>query len=472
MKPIKIKNIAEAVSGTLVWGDGEAEVTSVVTDSREAGAGVLFVPIIGERVDAHRFIPEVLEKGAACVFSAQAADTEAYSHDAKGACIYVKDTLRALQDFAGWYRAQFALPVIGITGSVGKTTTKEMIGAVLERKYETLKTIRNLNSQIGVALMMFHLEETTEMAVFEMGISMPGEMDRLVEIAKPSTAVMTNIGVSHIGNLGSRENICAEKGKILMRFGKDGRLYVCGNGDLKELSKANIPYGKCQGNCETIYYGTEKDCLYYGDNIHTDGTGQTFTFHYPEGEEEIELSVMGAHNVNNAIVALALALQYDVPLSEAKKALKAYQPIAMRGVVKEVAGVHIIDDTYNASPDSVNSNLDALFDYSGKGKKVAVLADVLELGERSRELHEEMGAFILAEMEKGKKLSLLVTVGEMAEYISRYVANRTDIPVIHCRDNKAAAEAVRKHMTAGDWILVKGSRGMHMDEVVEQLTKE
>lgn len=467
MKPIKIKSIVEAVSGTLAWGNGEAEVTSVITDSREVGAGALFVPIIGERVNAHRFIPEVFNKGAACVFSSEPSEC-----DGKGACIYVKDTLRALQDFAGWYRDLFSLPVIGITGSVGKTTTKEMIGAVLEQKYKTLKTIRNLNSQIGVALMMFHLEETTEMAVFEMGISMPGEMERLVEIAKPSTAVMTNIGVSHIGNLGSRENICAEKGKILTRFGQDGKFYICGNGDLKELSKANIPYEKCIGSCETIYYGTEKDCRYYGDNIRTNETGQTFTFHYPGGEEEIELSVMGVHNVNNAVCALALAGQYNVPMDKAKKALKEYHPIAMRGVVKEVSGVHIIDDTYNASPDSVNSNLDALFDYSDKGKKIAVLADVLELGERSRELHEEMGAFIQAEAEKGKVLSLLITVGEMAAYISRYVSDHTDIPVLHCKDNAEAAEAVRKHMAEGDWILIKGSRGMHMDEVVERLTKE
>lgn len=467
MKPIKIDDIVNAVSGTLAWGDGAAEVTNVVTDSREVKEGTLFVPIIGERVDAHRFIPDVLRQGAACVFS-----SDRTIKGEEGACIYVKDTLRALQDFAGWYRRLFSIPVIGITGSVGKTTTKEMIGAVLEQKYRTVKTICNLNSQIGVSLMMFHLEEDTEMAVFEMGISMPGEMDRLVEIARPSTAVMTNIGVSHIGNLGSRENICAEKGKILTHFGKDGKLYICGNGDLPELSKANLPYGACRGVCETIYYGTEKDCPYYGDNIHTEENGQTFTFHFPGGEEQIELSVMGTHNVNNAIIALALARQYEVPMELAKKALKAYQPIAMRGVIRETAGVHIIDDTYNASPDSINSNLSALFDYSATGKKIAVLADVLELGEKSKELHEGIGAFILQEAKKGRELSLLVTVGEMAAYISRYVSAHTDIPVVHCKNNEEAAGQVREHMTAGDWVLVKGSRGMHMDEVVERLTKE
>lgn len=248
MKPVKIAEIVKAVSGTLAWGDEKAEVTSVVTDSREVKEGTLFVPIIGERVDAHRFIPDVLAQGAACVFS-----SDHTIQGETGAGIYVEDTLKALQDLAAWYRSLFSMPVIGITGSVGKTTTKEMIGAVMETKYKTLKTIRNLNSQIGVSLMMFYLEDDTEMAVFEMGISMPGEMDRLVDIARPQTAVMTNIGVSHIGNLGSRENICAEKGKILTKFGEDGVMYICGNGDLKELSAANIPYDCCQGKCETVF---------------------------------------------------------------------------------------------------------------------------------------------------------------------------------------------------------------------------
>ncbi len=467
MNPVKISDVVKAVSGTLVWGDGDAVVNHVVIDSREAGTGSLFVPIIGEKVDAHRFIPNVLEQGAACVF---------FSEDSvrgeKGAGIYVEDTLKALQDFARWYRSGFSIPVIGITGSVGKTTTKEMIGAVMEKKYHTLKTIRNLNSQIGVSLMMFYLDDETEMAVFEMGISMPGEMERLVDIARPETAVMTNIGVSHIGNLGSRENICREKGKIITNFSRNGTLYVCGNGDLKELSRTCVPYDLCKGQCETVYYGTEEGCLYYGDHIETTAGGQRFVFHYPDGEETVELSVLGVHNVNNAVVALALARQYDVPLEKAKAALKDYQPLAMRGVVKETRGVHVIDDTYNASPDSINSNLHALFDYSEKGGKIAVLADVLELGEQSAELHEGIGRFIIQEEKQGRKLSLLVTVGEESRAIHRYVTEHSEIPAFHCENREQAVEILEEKMQPGDWILVKGSRGMKMDEVVEKLTKE
>lgn len=467
MKAIQIKDIVRAVSGTLAWGDEEQSITQVVTDSRQVTSDTLFVPIIGERVDAHRFIPEVLAQGASCVFSSR-KDVVCE----EGACIYVEDTLRALQDFAAWYRSLFTIPVIGVTGSVGKTTTKEMIAAVMEKKYRTLKTFQNLNSQIGVPLMMFHLEEDTEMAVFEMGISMPGEMDRLVEIAKPDCAVMTNIGVSHIGNLGSRENICAEKGKIITHFSENGVIYVCGNGDLPVLSRENIPYDVCRGNCETVYYGTEDACVYYGDEIHTEQESQCFMFHYPEGKYPVELSVMGTHNVNNAIVALALALRYEIPLEQAAEALKEYRPLHMRGVVHEIKGIHVIDDTYNASPDSITGNLRALFDYPGDGRRFAILGDVLELGEQSWELHEGIGRFIVDEAEKGRELSFLVVVGKETQAIADYVTAHSKIEVISCESNQKASEAIMDRWKAGDWILVKGSRGMHMDEVVKQLIKE
>ena len=464
MKSIQISDIVKAVSGIVLWGEDTAKIRQVVIDSRQAEEGCLFVPIIGERVDAHRFIPDVLKAGAACVFT-----SDKTIRGERGTGIYVKDTLKALQDFGAWYRSKFSIPVVGITGSVGKTTTKEMISAVLETKYRTLKTIGNLNSQIGLSLMMFHIEEDTEMAVFEMGISMPGEMERLVDIARPETAVMTNIGVSHIGNLGSRENICREKGKILTHFGKEGTLFICGNGDLQKLSAENVPYDCCEGNCRTIFYGTEMGCEYYADDIHGTKDGQIFDFHSPEGTYPVELSVMGIHNVCNAVVALAIGLKYGVPVETGKEALKAYQPIAMRGVVKEVRGIHIIDDTYNASPDSITSNIHALFAYPGEGRRIAVLADVLELGEQSEELHRGIGEYILKEKEEGRVLSLLVTVGQESAHISNFVKDNSDIQTIHFSEKEKALPYLQEQAVAGDWILVKGSRGMQMDKLVEQM---
>lgn len=465
MVPIYVKDVLQATGGILLCGDDSAVITDVVTDSRQAKKGTLFVPIIGERVDAHQFIPDVMEAGAAASFT---SDRQRVT--GTGACIYVEDTLTALQKVAGWYRRQFDLPVIGVTGSVGKTTTKEMISAVLGVKYNVLKTIGNLNSQIGVALMMFHIEEDTELAVFEMGMSMPGEMARLVEIARPQTAVLTNVGVSHIGNLGSREKITYEKGHIVKYAGSShsGRFYVCGNGDLPTLSRENIPYSECVAPCETVFYGMADGCSYSASDIQVTEEGQQF-FYRGQKECAVELSVMGKHNVENAVIALALGEQFGVELSEAAEALKEYRPFSMRGERKDCHGYHIIDDTYNASPDSINSNIDALFDYSETGDKIVVLGDVLELGTQTEELHRGIGDFIVSEAQKGKKLSYVITVGEGAGYISSQVEKKSDIKTKACRDKEEAVQLLKQIAKPGDWVLVKGSRGMHMDEVVKKV---
>lgn len=465
MVPIRVKDVLQATGGSLLCGGEDAVITDVVTDSRQVKEGTLFVPIIGERVDAHRFIPDVMSAGAAASFT---SDRQRVTET--GACIYVEDTLTALQKLAAWYRQQFDIPVIGVTGSVGKTTTKEMISTVLGVKYNVLKTIGNLNSQIGVALMMFHIEEDTELAVFEMGMSMPGEMARLVEIARPQTAVLTNIGVSHIGNLGSREKITYEKGHIVKYVGSshNGRFYICGNGDLQKLSRENIPYAENASPCETVFYGMADGCAYAASDLQVAGEGQRFLYH---GQKECaaELSVMGRHNVENAVIALALGEQFGVGLSEAAEALKGYRSFSMRGERKDCHGYHIIDDTYNASPDSINSNIDALFDYSEEGDKIVVLGDVLELGVQAEELHRGIGDFIVGEAKKGKKLSCVITVGEGAGYISSQVEEKSDIRTKACLDNDEAAEFLKQIVKPGDWVLVKGSRGMHMDEVVKKV---
>ncbi len=245
-------------------------------------------------------------------------------------------------------------------------------------------------------------------------------------------------------------------------------MYVCGNGDLRQLSRENLPWGEGISASDIVYYGTEPDCDRRADGIQVTESGQRFVYH-GQGACEVELSVMGAHNVNNAVVALALAEQFGVDLTAAAAALAEYRPFSMRGERKDCHGYHIIDDTYNASPDSINSNIDALFDYGEDGRKIAVLGDVLELGEQREELHRGIGTFILKEAAEGKKLSCLVTVGEGAGFIAEQVREHSDIRTKKCASTREAAAYIRQEAQPGDWILVKGSRGMHMDEVVEKV---
>lgn len=470
MKAIRIEDIVKATKGTLLSGNGSLLVTNVTTDSREAKEGTLFVPIVGERRDGHDFIPVVMEAGAVCTFTERnEVQTET------GAYIKVEDSLKAMQDFAAWYRSLFPeVTLIGVTGSVGKTTTKEMIATVLEEKYKVLKTFGNMNSQVGLSRMMFELDETVEIAVIEMGISEFHEMDRLVQIAKPELAVLTNVGMSHIGNLLSRENICKEKSKIITCFPKGGKLYICSNGDLKEMSQSCIDTGMCEnGDCEFVYYGMENEPEYKAVDIQSVDGKMKFTYIHEESKEEITLGVLGEHNVSNALIALALAKRFEVPMDRCKKALYEYQPMKMRGEIIEVNGYTLIDDTYNASADSIKSGIAALFDRAGKNRSIAVLADVLELGKFSKEAHESVGVYIAEEAKKGKVLSELVTYGTEAKYISDYVMENSDKTVCHhFNEQGEVIDYLKSILKQGDCVLVKGSRGMAMDKVIAAVRTE
>lgn len=466
MRAIPIKEIVKMTGGTLLQGDDSLTVTSVEHDSRQAGEGTLFVPIIGERVDGHQFIENTFEQGAVCTFTSRKdiplKEGKAY--------LLVNDTLEALQKLAAAYRALFSIPIIGVTGSVGKTTTKEMIATVLDKKYNVLRTFKNLNSQIGLPMMMFYIEEDTDIAVIEMGISMSGEMERLAAIAKPCIAAMTNIGVSHIANLGSRENICREKGNIIREF-EDGTLYLCGNEDYTLLAERSIDPKIARGKCEFVTYGTNPECNIYADGIETTEQEETvFTFHQGNVKEQMKLSVLGIHNVNNALVATAIGQHFEVPIEDIKEALYSYQPMDMRGNAKSSGGITVIDDTYNASSDSVASGLNVLYEKKNDGRKIAVLADIFELGEFTKEQHERIGHEIIKNESEGKVLSVLITVGTSAKIIADVVKNGKSQTEVHSFENKDdAISYLTKNRLIGDLYLIKGSRGMHMEEVCTQI---
>ncbi|MCR4605032.1 MAG: UDP-N-acetylmuramoyl-tripeptide--D-alanyl-D-alanine ligase [Eubacterium sp.] len=471
MKPITIEEVVKATGGKLLFGDPKAEITGVDHDSRKIKEGFLFVPIIGAKVDAHVYIPDVFDAGATCVLSSD----DSIKSD-KGACVLVDDTVKALQDLAAWYRSQFDIPVIGVTGSVGKTSTKEMIGEVLSKKYKTLITYKNLNSQIGLPLMMFYLEDDVEVAVFEMGVSLFDEMDSLVDIARPSAAVITNIGVAHIGNFKTRENICSEKGRIIREFDEKGRVFACANGDLYDLIRTNLPYDCCKGDCRVSFYGIESDIKTdlaqissYASDVRVENGEEKFTYHHGDESCEVSLGVMGEHNVTNAVVAIAVGRMLDVSLEDAADAVHNYMPLSMRGEIHHKNGYHIIDDTYNASPASIRSTLRALFSHEGNGRRIAVLGDVLELGDMSEELHKSIGAYIVNEAKQNRKLDAVYCVGNESKAIVNFLKANSDIESKSFSDNFGLIKALKADLKEDDWVLLKASRGMHLDDVVKAI---
>ncbi|NLJ90949.1 MAG: UDP-N-acetylmuramoyl-tripeptide--D-alanyl-D-alanine ligase [Clostridiales bacterium] len=483
MKEMNIEQVAKATKGRIIYNDlakdlSTTTISSVSTNSKDLEQGALFVPIVGERVDAHDFIEDAKRNGAKVCLTSR---DDIYHKDI--ICIKVDDTLKALQDLATYYRSQFPIPVIGITGSVGKTTTKEMVSSALSTKYRVLKTLGNMNSQVGLPLMMFKIEEDHELAVIEMGISEEGEMDRLVKIAKPDVAIVTNIGISHIALLKTQENIRKEKLKIINEFSKGSRLFINGNDpllrDLVDYKALVMDKDSSCNNDEIdldettrdkiisnpiISFGTNERNTYSAKNVRVDSGKTYFTLvnSISACEEEIVLNVLGEHNINNALCAIAVAEFYNIDAAVAKKGLEDYRPISMRGEIKEVASITIIDDTYNASPDSMKSGINVLLSTNNSNRKIAVLADVLELGSLSEGAHYQVGEYIAS-----KHIDEVITIGKEARHIASGVnANNKDIITHSFDNNEQAIGYLDNTLRPGDALLVKGSRGMKTEEIV------
>jgi UDP-N-acetylmuramoyl-tripeptide--D-alanyl-D-alanine ligase len=528
METLTIKEIAHAVKGTILTGDENMQITNISTNSKKMEENTLFIPIIGEKVDAHDFIPDAIEHGARACFTSRHKEVTK-DRNSSFVYIHVQDTVEALQALGTYYRSKFRIPVIGITGSVGKTTTKEMVAAALETKYKVLKTEGNMNSQVGLPLMMLRLDSSYDIAVIEMGMSEFGEMSKLSKIAQPEAAVVTNIGVSHIGQLKTRENIRKEKLNIINSFHQDSVLYVNGNDDLlsevytaskafnhgnagentsvekdKEYSQNSVTIDLSPDSLQKFYqskvigFGTAETCDYRAENIrtiegktyftlrktnreyikYTTDHGQEDTIdndntstgqnHLDGDGEEIVLQVLGIHNVYNALVALAVGEQYHIPVNLAKKGLYNYQPIAMRGQIKEVKQIRIIDDSYNASPDSMKSGIQVLLELEGISRRIAVLADILELGELSYQCHYEVGVYIAEQ-----KIDEVVTIGKEAEFIAKGIQDKNKNIITHSfSSNQEAIRYLKEHLKAGDGVLVKGSRSMRTDEIVKAILEE
>ena len=489
MMQISVKQIICATKGELLCGNEDVVVCNITIDSREEAKQALFVPIVGEKTDGHKFVAGAIKSGAVALFmkrdSVYSEEILTLCKEAFVAVIAVEDTVAALQQLAGWYRDGFSVPVIGITGSVGKTTTKEMVAAALETEKKVLKTIGNKNSQIGLALMMFYLEDSHDVAVIEMGMSEAGEMAKLARVAKPECAVMTNIGVAHIAQLKTQENIRKEKLSIVNEFGKDSSLFVNGNDTLLQETATQITQKKITIDCNketlavlpetvAVTYGIGEGFDYCATDIVTEANGTSFTLFYPENGVKkslhMQLRVHGDHNVMNALAAVAVAKKYGIEPARAAEGLAMYEPIAMRGQMKECRGVTWIDDTYNASPDSMKSGIQVLLSLNG-ARRIAVLADVLELGEQAEKLHREVGKYVAVTQKDGKKTDMLLTVGTNAAFLAEE-AQKEGLHTVHnFESNEKVIAFLKDELKSGDVVLVKGSRGMKTDEIVKAFTE-
>jgi len=458
MEPITLGEILNAVNGTLLGDCCDLNITvdRVETDSRTIHAGALFVPLVGERFDGHAYINSALEAGAAGCFTAR--ERESYLPDR----FYIKvaSPLRALRDLAAYYRTKFPIPLVGITGSVGKTTTKDMVAAVLGTKYKVLKTEGNMNSREGMPLTLLRLDGRHEIAVIEMGMSQAGEIDYLSSIAKPDVAVITNIGDAHIENLGSRENILKAKCEMFDHLKPGGVAILNGDDELLSALKDTLPF-------ETVFYGHGENADYCAkDVVAGEGSSIRCTAVTPNSEYPMEIPALGQHMVYPALIAAVVGERFGLTQEQIVKGILQFEPTKMRmNVLQRGQNITILNDTYNANPQSMRAAIGVLRD-SKSSFKMAVLGDMFELGSLAPALHAGVGEYL------GKAgIDCLVAVGELSEHMAQ-AAEKAGVPmVVHCPDKGAAIPVLKDNVRPDSTILVKASRGMAMEELVDYLKR-
>ena len=444
MKPITLSEVARACGGEL-HGDPGLQITSIVTDSRKAGEGSLFAAIKGARADGHKFIPAVAEQGAVCALCEEAPQADI-------AYILVESTLVALKGIAEYYRSLFSIPFIGITGSVGKTSTKEFISAVLAQKYNVHKTGGNFNNELGVLITLFGLEESHEVAVIEMGISGFGEMTRLSKMVRPDISVITNIGYCHLENLGDRDGVLRAKTEMFTYLKDNGSIILCHDDDkLRTLTDYH--------GITPTFYGTGND-EYRAENIvekGLDGVGCTLI----HGDTRIDVTIptMGRHNVLNALCAMAVGTKLGLTPDEIKRGLESFRNVGSRNRIIKTAYYTIIDDCYNANPTSTKAGLDTLSKLSGR--RVAVLGDMKELGKDEIALHREVGAYA-----KELGIDVLIAVGPLSEATAEGFGEGA----YYYQNVDRCIDRIERHLHPDDTILVKASHSMQFERIVEALS--
>ncbi len=456
MEPITVREIAEAVGGKLLGGfdDLDRTVTHVFTDSREPDPGALFIPLVGERFDGHAFIHDALTGGAAGCFTQRERETYLPGKF----YIKVSSTQKALRDLARHYKQKFKIPFVGVTGSVGKTTTKDMVAAVLGEKFKVLKTEGNFNNEVGLPLTLLRLNRQHELCVLEMGMNHFGEIEYLSGIVEPDVALITNIGDAHIENLGSRENILKAKCEIFSHMKPGGLAVLNGDDALLTTLRGGLPF-------QTVFCGTAEGLEYRASQVWSDGEHKVdCRVDTPEGGFPVEIPALGNHMLYPTLMAAAVGQHFGMTGEEIARGVLRFAPTKMRmNILRRGDGITILDDAYNANPQSMRAAVEVL-SKTGGTYKIAVLGDMFELGPLAPTLHAGVGGYL------GKAgIDCLVAIGPLARHIYT-AAKEALVPGVYWFETKEEARAaLQQELQPHTTVLVKASRGMAFEEIVSYL---
>ncbi len=451
MQTLTISDIVSATCGAVICGDTAGEIHTITTDSRKADKGVLFIPLKGEHQDGHDYIQSALKSGAVSISERDI--------DGCGTVIKVENTRIALGDIARYYKQKYPVRSVSITGSVGKTTTKDLVYSVIAQKYKTHKTPNNFNNDIGVPLTIFGIEAEHQAAVIEMGMNHFGEISYLSDIARPDSAIITNIGMSHIENLGSQDGIFKAKMEIIERFTDANTLIV--NGDDEYLKTiCDVPY-------KLVRFGMSVENDVYAKDIVNRGLqGMDFTVVHRGGEFRCTLTQPGEHNIYNALAAVCAGLDMGVSEIDIANGIQNCEYTASRLEISEHNGIEIINDCYNSSPASVRAALKVM-SYTVKSRRVAVLGDILEMGEYAKDAHLDLGRTV-AEL----GVDLLITAGDNAKYIADGAKSEGMTDVISYPTTVALANDINNLVKPDDCVLIKASHGMEFYRIAETISAE
>lgn len=443
MKHFTLEQIALACGGEYVGDESlkNTPVSSIERDSRNIRENSLFLAIKGARVDGHDFIEKCYADGAICALCEKAPENPSKPY------ILVDDTLNAVKKVAKAYRELFDIPIVGISGSVGKTSTKEMIASVLAQKYRVHKTAGNLNNELGVPLTLFGMDDSTEVAVVEMGISDFGEMSRISEMVQPTVEVITVIGDCHLENLGDRDGVFKAKTEMFENL-RDGGTVVL-NGDDDNLAQVVTVKGK-----EPIFYGLN-GTAYTAENIQNNGVlGIDADLIFAGNRERVTIPAIGTYMVSNALAAAAVGVTLGLTADEIRRGVESYRTVGSRANLVDTGVLKIIDDCYNANPTSVKASIDTLMNLNGR--KVAILGDMKELGTDELKLHYEVGEY-------AKKCDLVIAIGPLSKELARGAG------CVHFDSKEEAMQSFDRLIMRNDVVLVKASHSMEFEKIVEFL---